>query len=178
MGLCLYNSSSSPIVRVVKLFRRLIFSLVVVSHPNSVPHQTNLGHFQLNGGGIIPEITDGNPPFQYSWTGPNGFTATTKDLNDLQTPGEYRLTVIDNCELTTQRCLEIPNRCDNCVGIVVGDPCLKGFAEFIGFTSQLPQSKDYHPVRRRLCPSLTPNRSINVKLQYTPSFCVYQSITL
>lgn len=78
------------------------------------------------GGAIIPQISDGNPPFQYSWTGPDGFTSNEKDLSDLQTPGEYCLTVIDDCEQVTVGCLDLPNRCINCVGVGVYDPCLEG----------------------------------------------------
>jgi hypothetical protein len=34
----------------------------------------------------------GGPPYSYSWTGPNGFTATTQDITGLA-PGEYEVTI-------------------------------------------------------------------------------------
>ncbi|MFT4753828.1 MAG: hypothetical protein ACI85Q_001376 [Salibacteraceae bacterium] len=42
----------------------------------------------------------GAAPFNYSWTGPNGFAATTKNLTGLEEQGNYYLTVTDifGCE--------------------------------------------------------------------------------
>jgi hypothetical protein len=47
---------------------------------------------QVSGGGA--------PPYTYYWTGPSGFTATTKDLTNLADQGTYYLTVTDvfGCE--------------------------------------------------------------------------------
>ncbi|NND16780.1 MAG: hypothetical protein HKN89_10725, partial [Eudoraea sp.] len=42
----------------------------------------------------------GTAPFTYVWTGPNGFTATTEDLNDVE-PGTYNVTVTDAQGCTT-----------------------------------------------------------------------------
>lgn len=47
------------------------------------------------GGSIDLEITSGTPPFTYSWTGPNSFTASTQDIDDLDS-GIYNVTVTDS----------------------------------------------------------------------------------
>ncbi len=43
-------------------------------------------------GAIDIEIEGSNGPFTYSWIGPNGFTSTSEDINDL-CRGNYRVTV-------------------------------------------------------------------------------------
>ncbi|MDH3796807.1 MAG: hypothetical protein OER83_08035, partial [Flavobacteriaceae bacterium] len=45
-------------------------------------------------------VQGGNTPFTYLWTGPNGFTATTRDLNDVA-PGTYTVIVTDADGCTT-----------------------------------------------------------------------------
>lgn len=45
-------------------------------------------------GSIAPVINGGNPPYIYAWSGPNGYTANTKDITGLL-PGTYSLTVTD-----------------------------------------------------------------------------------
>ncbi|MCB0528948.1 MAG: gliding motility-associated C-terminal domain-containing protein [Saprospiraceae bacterium] len=45
-------------------------------------------------GGINLNITGGNPPYEYNWAGPNGFSATTKNINGL-VAGDYTVTVTD-----------------------------------------------------------------------------------
>lgn len=40
-------------------------------------------------------ITGGTPGYTFSWTGPNGFTATTEDVSNL-TPGTYEVLVYDS----------------------------------------------------------------------------------
>ncbi|HXH17590.1 MAG TPA: T9SS type A sorting domain-containing protein [Chitinophagales bacterium] len=47
-----------------------------------------------NNGSISPNVTAGTPPYAYQWTGPNGFTANTKDITGLFA-GLYRITVTD-----------------------------------------------------------------------------------
>ena len=50
---------------------------------------------------VTATVTNGISPYNYSWTGPDGFTASTADISALKT-GEYILTVIDanGCEDT------------------------------------------------------------------------------
>lgn len=54
-------------------------------------------------------VNGGVPPYSYSWTGPNGFTATTEDLSNLG-PGSYAVTITDasNCVTTTSTVLTEP----------------------------------------------------------------------
>ena len=50
-------------------------------------------------GSLTAEVFGGVAPYQYSWTGPNGFTATVSDLDNLAA-GTYDLTITDSngCE--------------------------------------------------------------------------------
>lgn len=45
-------------------------------------------------GSINPTITGGTAPYTYSWAGPNGFSSTSKNINNLKA-GVYSLTVTD-----------------------------------------------------------------------------------
>jgi large repetitive protein len=47
-------------------------------------------------------VSGGATPYTYAWSGPNGFTATTKDLDNLA-PGEYTVIVTDanGCQAST-----------------------------------------------------------------------------
>ncbi|MBK7937138.1 MAG: gliding motility-associated C-terminal domain-containing protein [Lewinellaceae bacterium] len=45
-------------------------------------------------GGINLNISGGNPPYEYAWTGPNNFTASTKNVSGLAA-GTYSVTVTD-----------------------------------------------------------------------------------
>ncbi len=56
-----------------------------------------------NGGGAIDITASGEPPLQYSWTGPNGFSASTANIYNLQA-GLYQLVLTDlrGCSLTAQ----------------------------------------------------------------------------
>ncbi len=46
-------------------------------------------------GSIDINVNSGLPPYIYSWTGPNGFTSTAKDISDLPA-GEYNLLITDS----------------------------------------------------------------------------------
>src|SRR5690606_17166952 len=52
-------------------------------------------------GTLTLTIAGGTPDYTISWTGPNGFTSTDKDLSGLE-PGTYNVTVTDanGCEAT------------------------------------------------------------------------------
>jgi large repetitive protein len=72
------------------------------------------GGFNLSGcvndGSIDLAIAGGSPVYEYSWTGPNGFTSTTEDLTDLFS-GTYLVTVTDinGCILDTTITLTEPS---------------------------------------------------------------------
>lgn len=48
----------------------------------------------LSDGSISITPTSGKAPFIYNWTGPNGFTATTKDISNLRA-GQYTIIITD-----------------------------------------------------------------------------------
>ena len=56
----------------------------VIKHSNSC----------LGNGSITLKTNRGFPPFEYSWTGPNGFASTTQNITNLR-EGVYRVTVTD-----------------------------------------------------------------------------------
>jgi gliding motility-associated-like protein len=51
----------------------------------------------MDNGFIHVDPTTGSAPFVYTWTGPNGFTATTKNISDLKA-GQYQLLIVDSNE--------------------------------------------------------------------------------
>lgn len=61
-------------------------TIVGTTRPSNDPTAPN--------GAITPIISGGQNPFSFSWTGPNGFTASTRKINGLE-PGVYTLTVTD-----------------------------------------------------------------------------------
>jgi hypothetical protein len=64
----------------------------------------------VNDGTIDLNIAGGSPVYDYSWTGPNGFTSTSEDLTDLFS-GTYLVTVTDinGCILDTTVTLTEPS---------------------------------------------------------------------
>jgi len=53
-------------------------------------------------GAIGINVSEGTPPYTFSWVGPNGFTASTEDISGL-IAGEYTLTVTDANGCTRER---------------------------------------------------------------------------
>lgn len=47
-------------------------------------------------GAINLAVTGGNEPYAFAWTGPDGFTASSEDIANLDTAGLYNLTLTDN----------------------------------------------------------------------------------
>ncbi len=58
-------------------------------------------------GNIDISMQGGVPPYTYTWTGPNGFTASTQDINQLCVAGDYVLNVVDSKGCTTSRTVPI-----------------------------------------------------------------------
>ncbi|HMQ89365.1 MAG TPA: cohesin domain-containing protein [Flavilitoribacter sp.] len=50
---------------------------------------------QPDGGSVDVAVSGGQQPYTYQWSGPNGFTATTDDLQNLEA-GQYHFTVTDH----------------------------------------------------------------------------------
>lgn len=50
---------------------------------------------EMTSGSISVDVSGGTESFTYAWTGPNGYTANTKDISNLTDAGEYSLTVTD-----------------------------------------------------------------------------------
>jgi gliding motility-associated-like protein len=61
----------------------------------------NVSCFEGNNGSINLNPSGGTSPYVYSWAGPNGFTSTSQDINNL-VAGSYLINVIDvnGCEDT------------------------------------------------------------------------------
>ena len=60
----------------------------------------NISCYGLTDGSIQVNPTGGQAPYLYNWTGPNGFSATTKDISNLKA-GQYALLITDSNSCTT-----------------------------------------------------------------------------
>ncbi len=58
-------------------------------------------------GGVTIEVSGGRAPFTYAWTGPNNYTSSNEDIDDVTEPGTYCLTVTDNNNCTDEQCFGI-----------------------------------------------------------------------
>ncbi len=64
-------------------------------YPIVVTHvQQNVSCFGLSNGSIDLTVSDGNPPYSYSWTGPSCPCGNNQDLTNLL-PGTYNVTITD-----------------------------------------------------------------------------------
>lgn len=72
-------------------------------------------------GAVNIAITGGVAPYKFSWAGPNNFTATTEDIANLGTAGQYCVTVTDNTNCTTTMCANIVQRLK--VNLTVTEAC-------------------------------------------------------
>jgi len=93
------------------------FTITVTVNPSVMSNvtQVNSPCFGANAGALSPSITGGIPfstgaPYQVSWTGPSGFTATTPSINALA-PGIYTLDITDQggCPLSETYTILEPN---------------------------------------------------------------------
>jgi gliding motility-associated-like protein len=74
----------------------------------------NIACFGDTNGSIAHQVTGGTPPYRFAWTGPNGFTSTSRNLSNLAA-GTYTFTITDavNCtlvqtyEMTTPEPIEV-----------------------------------------------------------------------
>jgi large repetitive protein len=87
---------------------------------------TNFNGFSISCNGsadaaIDLTVSGGYPAYTYSWSGPNGFTATTEDIANLN-PGTYTVTILD----TT-------NACPVAQSYTISEPAV------VAFTGTVPQ---------------------------------------
>jgi hypothetical protein len=75
---------------------------ITITQPNAVLNATaaitNINCSGNTNGQIVLTVTGGTAPYIYSWTGPSGYTASTKDLSG-RSAGTYNVTITDanNC---------------------------------------------------------------------------------
>ncbi|RXR21632.1 PKD-like domain-containing protein [Flavobacterium stagni] len=93
------------------------FTVTVTVNPAISPNEivTNNVCFGVNTASITTNVTGGIPfttgsPYQYNWTGPNGFSATSASINNLA-PGNYQVTITDagGCPFTASYTITEPN---------------------------------------------------------------------
>ncbi len=83
--------------------------------------------YGANNGSINISAAGGSPGFTYSWSGPNGFTATSSNINNLAT-GSYTLTVTDKKGCTAQLTAMVPTSAQVNVDSTVTNITCKGAA--------------------------------------------------
>ena len=70
-------------------------AIITVNPPPAITLTgTNLTCYNVNTGAVNMAITNGTAPFGFSWTGPNGFTANTQNITNLEA-GYYAVVVND-----------------------------------------------------------------------------------
>ena len=85
-----------------------------ITSPDSLEITINVPDFngfeiQCAGGtsGVVnPVVSGGTAPFTYSWTGPDGFTSSDQNIEDLE-PGTYCVEVTDANDCEQSACVEI-----------------------------------------------------------------------
>ncbi|MEI8273412.1 MAG: cadherin-like domain-containing protein, partial [Paludibacter sp.] len=56
---------------------------------------TNINCYGSSSGSVVQTVSGGTPTYTYAWTGPNSFTATTKDISS-RPAGTYNVTITDH----------------------------------------------------------------------------------
>lgn len=73
-------------------------------------------------GGVNTVVVGGRPSYRYAWSGPNGYSSTSKDIDDVTEPGTYCVTVTDNNGCTDEQCFAI--NAALAAGVVVDPGCV------------------------------------------------------
>ncbi len=93
---------SNPVLNIlVEEPNELLVSELTQNHQNVSTSGGNDGAIEIN-------VQGGTTVYSYSWTGPNGFTAATKDINDLFA-GAYQVTITDanSCTATLDNAIVV-----------------------------------------------------------------------
>ncbi|WP_333696365.1 PKD domain-containing protein [Flavobacterium sp.] len=102
IGQYLINTTTNPAVVIYEVTPTSgdcvgdVFQVVVTVNPAISPNVVvaNSSCFQINNGSILTNIVGGIPPYTITWTGPNGFAASTPSITNLA-PGIYTLLIED-----------------------------------------------------------------------------------
>jgi hypothetical protein len=92
-------------------------ALVVAIHPlpvATIASIINVPFPNTSTGSISINVGSGSQPYQYSWEGPNGFSASSKDITNLA-PGEYFLTLTDSKGCITTLLAEVELRANDII---------------------------------------------------------------
>lgn len=80
----------------------------VGSDPTVIIGNVNTSYIENgNDGAISIDVTGGQMPYTYQWTGPSGFNASSEDLAGLSATGEYCLTITDVIGCRMERCFMV-----------------------------------------------------------------------
>jgi gliding motility-associated-like protein len=82
---------------------------VTITEPAEIivtPTLTMVSCHEGNDGSISMNVSGGIPPYVYTWSGPNGFSSSTRDLSNLEV-GSYDLVITDNIGCRITRTFEI-----------------------------------------------------------------------
>jgi len=87
--------------------------VVILSQPPAIDAVVSSTNVRCNGAlnGIITlTVSGGASPYSYIWSGPNGYSATTKDISGLGA-GSYNVTITDanGCSITRSRTITEPS---------------------------------------------------------------------
>ncbi|MBK9798913.1 MAG: choice-of-anchor L domain-containing protein [Bacteroidetes bacterium] len=99
-------------------------ALALTLVPTVYVNGLNIRCFNDSSGVIIANISGGTQGYSYSWIGPNGFTATTKDLIGV-VAGQYCLTVTDTNGCSVNQCQTLTQPTSALSGIL-SSPLLAG----------------------------------------------------
>ena len=90
----------------------------------TIPPQNVVPCSNPYGGSIEVDVSGGTSPYTYSWSGPNGFSATSPLIEDLTIGGIYAVTVSDHCGNTAKTSFNLTCDCQEFTSsFQVDDPC-------------------------------------------------------
>ena len=72
---------------------------------------SNISCYGYSDGAIDLTVSNGNSPYGFTWTGPNGFSAFTEDISNIGVPGIYQVIVEDalQCKDTSDLTIVMPD---------------------------------------------------------------------